>query len=65
MGPGGWLNRLTVASPKHSLSHWRYSDKYLKRANWRREQLSNVIYSSKIVTVISPGCFGDKPKLLI
>lgn len=34
-------------------------------ANWRREQLSNVIYSSKIASVISLGCFGDKPKLLI
>lgn len=27
IGPGGWLNKLTVASPTHSLSHGRYSDK--------------------------------------
>ena len=27
MGAGGWLNRLTVASLTHSLSHGRYSDK--------------------------------------
>lgn len=28
MGPGGWLNRLTLASQTHSLSQGRYSDKY-------------------------------------
>lgn len=31
IGPGGWLNRLTEASPAHSLLHRRCSDKLLKQ----------------------------------